>query len=164
MPCFPASDLLWVQITQSYPNRLRFSSLPCPQSPCHALISPVFQEGFFKGKNFFSHEVISRASRSPKMGDGGVFGTPCEDFSRPVEELEYTCLLKSTFTEASHDRGFKTWQTPATSPECLLWKNVSVGGGLRRMSHGPQHFESNNWQEKGCRSVCRITIHIACSE
>ena len=24
MPCFPASDLLWVQITQSYPNRLRF--------------------------------------------------------------------------------------------------------------------------------------------
>jgi hypothetical protein len=24
MPCCPASDLLWVQITQSYPNRLRF--------------------------------------------------------------------------------------------------------------------------------------------
>ncbi len=34
MPCCPANDLLWVQITQSYPNRLRFSSLPCPQSPC----------------------------------------------------------------------------------------------------------------------------------
>ena len=47
MPCCPASDLLWVQITQSYPNRLRFSSLPCPQSPCHALIFPVFKEGFF---------------------------------------------------------------------------------------------------------------------
>jgi hypothetical protein len=30
MPCCPPSDLLWVQITQSYPNRLRFSSLPCP--------------------------------------------------------------------------------------------------------------------------------------
>jgi hypothetical protein len=26
MPCCPPSDLLWVQITQSYPNRLRFSS------------------------------------------------------------------------------------------------------------------------------------------
>ena len=25
------------------------------------------------------------------------------------------------------------------------------------MSHGPQHFESNNWQGKGCLSVCRIT-------
>jgi hypothetical protein len=37
MPCCPANDLLWVQITQSYPDRLRFSSLPCPQSPCHAL-------------------------------------------------------------------------------------------------------------------------------
>jgi hypothetical protein len=32
------------------------------------------------------------------MGDGGVLCTPCADFSRPVEELEYTCLLKSTFT------------------------------------------------------------------
>ena len=32
-----------------------------------------------------------------------------------------------------------------------------MGGVLRRMSHGPQHFESNNWQGKGCRSVCRIT-------
>ncbi len=108
MPCSPANDLLWVQITQSYSNRLRFSSLPCPQSPCHALIFPVFQEGFFEGKNFFSHETISRASRAPKMGDGGVFGTPCADFSRPAEELEYTCLLTSTFTEVSHDRGFKT--------------------------------------------------------
>ncbi len=98
------------------------------------------------------------------MGDGGVFSTPCADFSRPAEELEYTYLLKSTFTEASHDRGFKTWQTPATYPECLLWKNVSVGGGLRRMSRGPQHFESNNWQGKGCRSVCRITINIAWPE
>jgi hypothetical protein len=38
------------------------------------------------------------------VGDGGVFHTPCGDFSRPVEELEYTCLLKSTFTEASHVR------------------------------------------------------------
>ncbi len=26
MPCYPVNDLLWVQITQSYPNRLRFSS------------------------------------------------------------------------------------------------------------------------------------------
>jgi hypothetical protein len=39
------------------------------------------------------------------VGDGGVFRTPCADFSRPVEEVEYTCLLKSTFTEASHVRG-----------------------------------------------------------
>jgi hypothetical protein len=47
MPCCPTSDLLWVQITQSYPNRLRFSTLPCPQSPCHTVIDPVFKEGFF---------------------------------------------------------------------------------------------------------------------
>jgi predicted alpha-1,6-mannanase (GH76 family) len=34
--------------------------------------------------------------------------------------LAYTCLLKSNFTEASHDRGFKTWQTPTTYPECVF--------------------------------------------
>ena len=33
------------------------------------------------------------------MGDGGVFHTPSTDFSRPVEELEYTCLLKSTLED-----------------------------------------------------------------
>jgi hypothetical protein len=116
----------------------------------------------FEGKNFFSHKALSSTTRTPKMGDGGVFHTTCADFSRPVEELEYTCLLKSTFTEASHDRGFKTCQTPTTYPECLLWKNVSVGDGLRRMTHGPQHFECNNCPEgKGCHSVCRITINIA---
>jgi hypothetical protein len=35
MPCCPASD------------STRFSSLPCPQSPCHTVIDPVFKEGFF---------------------------------------------------------------------------------------------------------------------
>jgi hypothetical protein len=48
MPCCPASDLLWVQISQCYPNRRRFSSLPCPQSPCHTVIDPVFKERFFR--------------------------------------------------------------------------------------------------------------------
>ncbi len=41
-----------------------------------------------------------RAYRAPKVWDGGVFHTTCTDFSRPVERLEYTCLVKSTFTEA----------------------------------------------------------------
>jgi hypothetical protein len=44
---YPVRDLLWVQITQSYSNRLRFSSLPCLESPCHTVIDPVFKEGFF---------------------------------------------------------------------------------------------------------------------
>jgi hypothetical protein len=72
-------------------------------------LTPSFRKDFFEGKNFFSHEVISRASWVPKIGDRVVFHTTCADFSRPVEELEYTCLLKSTFTEVSHVRGFKTW-------------------------------------------------------
>jgi hypothetical protein len=60
------------------------------------------------------------AGGGAKMGDGGVFRTPCADFCRPVEELEYDQLLKSTFTEASHVRGFKTWKTAATYPECVF--------------------------------------------
>jgi hypothetical protein len=47
MPSCPDGDLLWVQITQSYPNRLRFSSLPCPQFPCQDVIYPVLHQGFF---------------------------------------------------------------------------------------------------------------------
>ncbi len=69
--------------------------------------SVLFKEGFFQMEKLL-FQALSRASRAPKMGEGGVFHTPCADFSRPVEELEYTCLLKSTFNEASHDRGFKT--------------------------------------------------------
>jgi hypothetical protein len=71
-------------------------------------LTPSSRKDFFEGRNFFSHEDISRGNRSPKMGDGGVFHAPCADFSRPVEELEYTCLLKNNFTEASHDWDFKT--------------------------------------------------------
>ena len=48
MPCLPSNDLLWVQITQSYPNRLRFWRLPSPESPCHTLIDPIFQKFFGK--------------------------------------------------------------------------------------------------------------------
>ncbi len=70
--------------------------------------------------NWPRHQVLIRTNRGPTMGDGGVFHTPGTDFSRPVEELEYTCLLKNTFTEVSHDRVFKTWQTPSTYPECVF--------------------------------------------
>ena len=46
MSCCPDSDLLLVQITQSYPNRLRFWRLPFPESPCHGVIDPNFQKFF----------------------------------------------------------------------------------------------------------------------
>ena len=94
MPCFPASDLLWVQITQSYPNRLRFWILPSPESPCHDVI--VYYESIKRELNK-RLKFDSRCDARLKMGDGGGFHTPCADFSRPVEELEYSCLLKSTF-------------------------------------------------------------------
>jgi hypothetical protein len=55
-------------------------------------------------KTSFPTKSFAGLRRVPKLGDGGVFHTPCTDYSRPVEELEYTCLLKNTFTEAQHIR------------------------------------------------------------
>ena len=83
MPCCPAINLLRVQITQSYPNRLRFWTLPCPESPCHSVCSNK---------------------------DGGWRSVPhtlCRLF-QTCRRTGVCCLLKSTFTQASHDRGFKT--------------------------------------------------------
>jgi hypothetical protein len=69
MPCFPPCDQLWVQITQSYPNRLRFSRLPCPQSPCHVVIDPVFKEGFFfKVKTSFPTETLAGVTGHQRWG------------------------------------------------------------------------------------------------
>ncbi len=89
---------------------------------------PVFHEGFFGRKKLLFPPTFNRTSRTPKMGDGGVLYTPYHgtDFSRPVQELEYTCLLKNTFTKVSHDRDFKTCQTPETYPECVFCGRVSM--------------------------------------
>ncbi len=54
------------------------------------------------------------------MGEGRVSLTPCADIYGPVEELEYTDLLRSTFTQFGHERGFETWWTPATHPQCVF--------------------------------------------
>ena len=79
-----------------------------------------------------------------------MFHTPCADFSRPVEELEYTCLLKSTFTEASHDRGFKTWQTPATYPECVFCGKMYRWGAAYVECHmDPNISKATTGKERG---------------
>ncbi len=144
MPCCSPIDLLWVQITQSYPNRLRFSSLPCPQSPCHTVIYPVVQAGFL-GMEECSAHLVQTFQTHRRIGVYVSF-----------EEHLPRGLTRQGLQDIS-DSGNIHWV-------CLLWKNVSVGGGLRRMSHGPQHFEINNWQGKGCHSVCRITISITWPE
>ena len=88
------------------------------------------------------------------MGDGGVFHTPCADFSRPVEELEYTCLLKSTFTEASHVRGFKTWQTPATYPECVFCGKMYRWGAAYVKCHMDPNISKTTTGNERVVTVC----------
>jgi hypothetical protein len=48
---------------------------------------------------------------------------PGPNFNRPVKDLEYKDLLTSTFTQASHDRGIKTWRASASYPQCVFCGN-----------------------------------------
>ncbi len=86
IPCCPASGLLWVQITQSYPNRLRFWILTCPESPCHTVIDPSFQEVFWRKIKLLFHQPLTRPSWAPRWGMEEC-STHSADFSRSVEEL-----------------------------------------------------------------------------
>ena len=84
------------------------------------------------------------------MGEGRVSLTPFEDFYRPVEGLEYTDLLRSTFTQSDHERDFKTWRTPATHPQCAFcgkkyrWGKGEVGGVGVQHVHGMKISSSQN--------------------
>ncbi len=49
--------------------------------------------------------------------------TPGPNFNRPVKDLVYKDLLTSTFTQASHDRGIKTWRASASYPQCVFSGN-----------------------------------------
>ena len=48
---------------------------------------------------------------------------PGPNFNRPVKDLVYKDLLTSTFTQASHDRGIKTWRASASYPQCVFCGN-----------------------------------------
>jgi hypothetical protein len=69
---------------------------------------PDFQANFF----FFLKLILEKKEETgldratpSQMGEGRVSLTPCADIYRPVEELEYTVLLRSTFTQSDHERG-----------------------------------------------------------
>jgi hypothetical protein len=49
--------------------------------------------------------------------------TPGPNFNRPVKDLMYKDLLTSTFTQASHDRGIRTWCTSVSYPQCIFSGN-----------------------------------------
>jgi hypothetical protein len=82
------------ELTQIF--ELTLSSIPLSHCNWPRLQRRIFS----KVKTSFPTKPFAGSRRVPKVGDGGVFHTPCADFSRLVERLEYTCLLKGTFTEA----------------------------------------------------------------
>jgi hypothetical protein len=65
------------------------------------------------------------------MGDRRVSLTPCANFYRPVEELECTDLLRSTFTQPDQDKGFDTCRTRGTHPKCHFVPKRIGGGRVR---------------------------------
>jgi hypothetical protein len=97
-----------------------------------------------------------------------------EYYSKPIQGLNETMVKKihnvfmirlSAFHTPIHSDAFAMDKQFCRSlcrlfQMCLLWKNVSVGGGLRRMSHGPQHFESNNCQRKGYHNVMTLSLTV----
>jgi hypothetical protein len=96
------------------------------------------------------------------MGDGGVFRTSCAYFFRPVEELEYTRFLKSTFTEASHVRGFKTWQTPATYPECVFCGKMYRWGTANVECHMDPNISKATTGRERVVSACAESQSTSC--
>ena len=86
------------------------------------LVPPVFYPEFWKVK-FYSWKNLTRSVRVRKMGDGRESLVLDPNFNRPVEDLVYKDLLTSTFTQASHDRGIKTWSVSTSYPQCVFYGN-----------------------------------------
>ncbi len=81
------------------------------------MATPFLHQSFLEAKNDLGIVKRRQQVNPSQMGEGRVSLTICADFYRPVEELEYTDLLRITFTQSDHERGFKTWRTPATHPQ-----------------------------------------------
>ncbi len=95
------------------------------------------------------------------MGDGRVSLTPCVNFYRPVEEFEYTDLLRNTFTQSDHDRGLKTWWTPATHPQCVFCsKTYMLGKGEVECHMDPTITKGTTGKER-LETVCAESMYPA---
>ena len=135
MTCLPVTDLLWVQITQSYPNRLRFWRSPCPESPCHVVTFAVFQTKFFRGKEFFFERETTGLDETSQMGDGRVSLTPCTHFPDPEKNWSIRIF----------------WGSPSPNPITKVWKGDKI---WKKWSPDKKKFKKNkeNTLLKGNRS------------
>jgi hypothetical protein len=99
--------------------------------------------------NFGGHPVLNPLVTRVSL-------TPCTDFYRTVEELEYTDLLRSTFTQSGHERGVKTWWTPSTHPQCVFCdKKYRWGKGEVECHMDPTITKASTGNEK---------LVVACAE
>ena len=104
----------------------------------------VFSEKKFECKICL---IVSRLPGARNMGMEETMETG-PNFNRPVKDLVYKDLLTSTFTQASHDRGIKTWRVSVSYPQCVFYGN-KFRNVQCRMSHGPQHWKKQQLVRKG---------------
>jgi hypothetical protein len=113
-------------MTQIYSNPLNFFASPCPEYPLSHCLFPRLLPGyldFFPRSNFIpgkTHFQDCQGARNMGMEETIV---PGPNFNRPVKDLVYKDLLTSTFNQASHDRGIKTWRASASYPQCVFRGN-----------------------------------------
>ncbi len=93
-----------------------------PEYPCHSVYFPTFTKNFIKAKFYLFEKLVSRLSGTRNMGMEEVL-TPGPNYNTPVKNLMYEDLLTSTFTQASHDRGIRTWRASVSYPQCVFYGN-----------------------------------------
>jgi hypothetical protein len=95
---------------------LALSSIPLSRSNFPRLQGRIF----LKVKTSFPPKPLAGLAGHQRWGMEECAARLVQTFPDLQKNWSMTCLLTSTFAEASHDRGFKTWQTPATYPECIF--------------------------------------------
>jgi hypothetical protein len=106
----------------------------------HPVLNPLVKLSI--SPSFLKIKIISQKSPSQecqgkKMGDGRESLMSDTNYNTPVKDLTYKDLLTTTFTQASHDRGMKTWSCLGVLPPvCFLREQVSVWIVHCKMTHG----------------------------
>ena len=105
------------QMTQIYSNPLKYFASPCPEYPCHTVYFPVFYPEFLEGKILF---------------------------------LLLKTLCIRIFWRAPSHKPVTTGVTKLGVTRCLTLSVFFAGTSFAwivqcRMTHGPQHWENNNW-------------------
>ena len=87
---------------------------------------------------------------------------PGPNFNRPVKDLVYKDLLTSTFTQASHDRGMKTWRTSVCYPQCVFCGNKFRYESYSVECHVDPNIGKTTTGKERTVSSCKESLPTSC--